>query len=332
MTSTDYTQEVEYPLPHKIVQALRFCPTLPTLPGVAIKLLDVSKNPNIDINTLVNILDKDPALATKLLKTSRSPLYGNVGSKISNLNDAIKVLGLHATITIALTFGVSSSYKPKDNNSIHLQILRRSLLAGLAARCLGKEVGRTDYDELFLAGILQDVGILALKATFPEEYDVVWTRAHDHEMLICIEYEVLGCNHMQAGAWLMSHWRLPGFVIDAVAASQLPDSNPPSEADVEFTRCIALSGCMADLFRPVAFSVDSKLTIDTHMTNISDKALNWCGLSASNLENVLVNISSMIPEIESLFEEQLVSENQAEGIMNEAREILMIKNLQQTNK
>lgn len=316
-------------LPHHVEQALKYCPTLPSLPGVALKIIDLSNQPDIDINSLAPVLEKDPALAAKLLKVSRSPLYCANSVNIRNLRDALAMLGLQTTIAISLGFSVSQTLKLRGGNIYGLDVWRRALLSGLAARCIGQLLGRKDNEELFLAAVLQDLGVLAMAAALPDKYARIWLRAQDHDMLVRLEREELDCDHMQAGAWLMSRWRLPDYVIDATAASSPffeADNNGPES---KFVMCIALSGRLADLYRPCASFMDGEMTINIYMEQLAKYAKLWLDMSANDLEQVLANISSMIPEIEDLFEAQLATYEQVQGVMDQAREILQIRHIRQ---
>lgn len=326
------TRKWQLQLPYQIEQALKYCPTLPSLPGVALKILDLSRQPDVDINSVAPVLEKDPALAAKLLRVSRSPLYSSNCHNIRNVRDAIAILGLHTTIAISLGFNVSQTLKIRGDNIYGLQIWRRALLAGLSARCLGKRLHRVDNEELFLAGILQDLGVLAMASAIPEKYAKIWSRAQDHDMLVRLEHEELNCDHMQAGAWLMNCWRLPEYVINAVAGSNNPDDANPDVTDRQFISCVALSGKLADLYRPSTTFMDGDMTISTYMNQLACHAKLWCGLSSTDLEQILSDISSMIPEIEDLFEAQLTTHEQVQGVMDQAREISVIRNLQQIEK
>lgn len=326
--TNDTGQALTIQLPQQVEEALRHCPTLPSLPSVALKILELSRQADMDFSALTTALEKDPALVAKLLKVSRSPLYSAGGVNVRNLQHALSIIGLHATIAIALGFSVSQTLKSDGNNVYGLKIWRRALLSALAARCLGIALERDNIEELFLTGLLQDLGILALAVALPDDYKNIWLQAQDHDMLVRLERETLACDHMQAGAWLMQYWGLPSYVADAAAASHEPNEIATLTADQVFVHSIALSGRLADLFRPIAFYMDDDMSITSYMDQLLGLAEDWCGLAPSELEQVLVNISSMIPEIEDLFETQLLAREQVEGIMAQAQELLMLRNLQ----
>ena len=152
---------------------LRFCKTLPSIPAVAIKVIDLANDPYSDMIQICNCISYDPALSVKIIKAANSPLYKSRRSP-DNIRQAVSMLGTHATIVIALSFSLTTSLMSQsdkhagtpNNNSYW----RRTILSALASRALGERLGHKALDDLFLAGLLQDIGILAFDAMMPEEY------------------------------------------------------------------------------------------------------------------------------------------------------------------
>ena len=79
-------------------QRLRYCHNLPTLPGVALRIIGLANNPDSDLAEVAKVIAMDPVLVVKLLKVANSPLYG-LRRKSENLRQAITLLGLNATLT-----------------------------------------------------------------------------------------------------------------------------------------------------------------------------------------------------------------------------------------
>jgi len=145
-----------------IREALQFCPNLPTLPGVAIRIIEMGRDPDVNIGALAGVLSKDPALASRLLRVCNSPLYAKRRST-TNLHQAVMLLGLNATMTLALSFSLSEVYRSSTVNRAAMdRVWRRALISGLASRMLGETLKQNALDELYLAGLLQDLGVLAL--------------------------------------------------------------------------------------------------------------------------------------------------------------------------
>ncbi len=82
---------------------LKSCPNLPSPPTIAIQIIQFANEPESDFKKIIQLLTCDPALASKILRIANSPIYPYV-KKVENLHQAIMVLGLNATISLALSF------------------------------------------------------------------------------------------------------------------------------------------------------------------------------------------------------------------------------------
>ena len=164
----------------------------------------------------------DSALAAKVLRIANSPLYAQ-RRKSENLRQALLVLGMNATLTLALSFSLVKCLRAGRSNGIsHPLYWRRALLAGTAARALADALHHPLAEEIFLAALLQDVGILALDQAIPDLYQRGETLQRDHAALAAMENARLQTDHARVGAWLMKSWNLPERLHAAI--EQLPAS------------------------------------------------------------------------------------------------------------
>ena len=119
---------------------------------------------------VAKVLSMDSALSTKVLRIANSPLYAQ-RRKSENLRQALVVLGLNATLTLALSFSLVKSLRAGKANGIDYPLYwRRALVAATAARALADALRQPMAEEIFLAALLQDVGILALDQAVPDLY------------------------------------------------------------------------------------------------------------------------------------------------------------------
>ena len=93
----------------ELQEQLQRCKTLPSPPGVATQIIDLANDPEADINKIAKILSMDPAITTKILRIATSPMYGQ-SRKMENLRQAVIVIGLNATISLALSFSLLKSW------------------------------------------------------------------------------------------------------------------------------------------------------------------------------------------------------------------------------
>jgi HD-like signal output (HDOD) protein len=139
-------------------------------PRVATEILELANDPELSLVQVAGVLSKDPALAAKILRIANSPIYAR-RRKSDSLRQALLVLGLNATLTLALGFSLVMSLRRDRPHALDYKgFWRRALLAATASSALAEVLGRRDGEELSLASLLQDIGMLALDKIEPELY------------------------------------------------------------------------------------------------------------------------------------------------------------------
>ncbi len=154
----------------EIEAQLRMSVNFPSPPGVAAHIIELAQDPDIEMGKVAKALSMDSALSTKVLRIANSPLYAQ-RRKSENLRQALVVLGLNATLTLALSFSLVKSLRGGKPNGLSYGLYwRRALLAATSARALGDAMHQSLAEEIFLAALLQDVGMLALDKAVPDLY------------------------------------------------------------------------------------------------------------------------------------------------------------------
>ena len=132
-------------------EKLERCSSLPSLPAVAVQILDLCQRD--DMKQIATAIGRDPALAAKLIKTANSPMF-SFRREVSTISHAVCLLGKNAVRTLVLSFSLVNNKKKSD--CAHLEnFWRRSLLAALAARQLAESIDEPG-EQAFLAALLQD--------------------------------------------------------------------------------------------------------------------------------------------------------------------------------
>ena len=140
---------------------------LPTLPGVAIKLLKAVQNPEPNLNEISRILSADAGLTSKVLRLVNSSFYG-LRSPITTVDHAIKLLGLNTVKNLALSFSLMASFAGKGSApAIFKQFWRDSLTGAISARLLAEKIQPDLAEDAFFLGLLQNIGSLTLGMSFP---------------------------------------------------------------------------------------------------------------------------------------------------------------------
>jgi diguanylate cyclase (GGDEF)-like protein len=192
-------------------------------------------------------------------------------------------------------------------------------LAATAARALADALHHPLAEDIFLAALLQDVGMLALDKAVPDLYSQGEALQRSHTALAEHEKKRLQVDHAHVGGWLMEGWNLPERLHRAIKHSHQLDLNPTVDPLEVFDRCVALSGPVADLF-----------LLDPEQRQFAETALcaeRSLGLEKMAFGQVLGTIGAMIPETEAIFETDLLAKQHPELILEQAREVLMLRSL-----
>ena len=303
----------------EIEAQLRLSVNFPSPPGVAAHIIELAQDPEIEMGKVAKALSMDSALSSKVLRIANSPLYAQ-RRKSDNLRQALVVLGLNATLTLALSFSLVKSLRGAKSNGLDFKFYwRRALLAATAARALSDFLRQTLAEEIFLAALLQDVGMLAIDQALPDLYRNVGALQHDHAALAEYENTRLQVDHAYIGGWMMRNWHLPERLHTAITHShRLQQSFTADTAEI-FERCVALSGPIADLFLQ-----------EPHERRFAETAIQAersLGLDKMAFGQILGTIGSMIPETEAIFEAELLSKQHPDLILEQARDVLMLRSL-----
>lgn len=209
--------------------------TLYTRPTVALELVRLAEDPAADAKALKNCVAQDPALACKLLRVVNSSLYG-LHRPVADLNQAIGLLGIKPLKLLVLGFSLPDTLFAEVAARELEWYWTNTLTRAVAARLLSEQLWRLPGDEAFIAGLLQDIGILVLLRELGEPYARFLTGVIDEKChLATLEQDTLGFDHVQLSAALLSRWQLPRRLVDAIEApkrtTRLAKMNSP-EADL----------------------------------------------------------------------------------------------------
>ena len=300
---------------------LESCSNLPTPPGVATRIIRLANDPEADMAGIAEVLALDPAITAKILRIANSPMYARQ-RKTENLRQAVMVIGLNATISLALSFSLLKSWQRNDEaGGLDYPLYwRRALLGATASHVIARTIGVKDAEELFLACLIQDIGMMALDRTISDLYDGLGPEQVRHAVVIERECERLGVDHAMVSGWLLDKWQFPERTQQVVAASHDPERMSKQSPHGVFARCVALAGSIAEVF------LDAKG--ERSFGQLAERARAYFDMDKEVLGELLAEIGLMIPNAESVFETQILSTAGSEEILEEAREALMLRNLQ----
>jgi putative nucleotidyltransferase with HDIG domain len=194
---------------------------LPPLPTVATQILASLADDRVDSERIAHHIASDTALAARVLRVANSPYYGLQG-KIATIPEAVVVLGFANLRSLVMASALTLTLTDVSPEFDRLRFWRHSLATAAAASAAGSVLG-TNPTLLFLAGLMHDMGRLALGVTFPAAFEAVAARRKQDDLSwIEAETEVLGFDHATLGGALCDHWRFPEVIGRAVAGHHKP--------------------------------------------------------------------------------------------------------------
>jgi putative nucleotidyltransferase with HDIG domain len=189
---------------------------LPAMPQILLKLLEQCQNDNVGIEALGELIAKDPGISSKIFSVANSSAYQRSGNKLG-LRESLLAIGTDMLKTLVISESVLqifNDFSHSDDASLR-KFWAHSLSTAVIAREIAIRMAYPNVEEAYLAGLLHDVGRLALLRVAPAEYAASF-RAVDDESLCAIELRTLRITHAEAGAWLIEKWKLDSFMADSV--------------------------------------------------------------------------------------------------------------------
>lgn len=197
---------------------------LPSEPSLLVELLDLCHDDNTNFETFSTAIKKDISLTAKILQVANSPAYRQ-WNEITDIRRMLIVLGMVNVKNIVTTCAIQQFFANFTKDfSRHVQFiwLRALVCANLAER-IAKLIGYKKPGEVFLAGLLHQVGMLLLLINREDSYLPVLDRYYSEtEKFSVLEQEQLQVDHCELGAALVESWELDSFIADAIQFQHAP--------------------------------------------------------------------------------------------------------------
>ncbi|MCA1248114.1 HDOD domain-containing protein [Massilia sp. MS-15] len=189
---------------------------LPAMPQILVRLIEHLQADDLGMPELAALISKDAGMTGKLLAVANSSAYQRHHRNV-NLEQSLVALGTDMIKTLVISDSVFQTFNnfPHSGSTDLRAFWKNSLSAAVMAKEIARAVDYPHLEEAYLAGLLHNVGRLALLATAPKEYAYNFT-ARDDEDLCAVEQRTLQITHAEAGAWLIERWQLDSFLADAV--------------------------------------------------------------------------------------------------------------------
>ncbi len=284
--------------------------SLYSLPAVAMEVLKLTEQANVDTTALRQCVERDPALTAKLLRVVNSSMFG-LSREVSDLKQSLALLGVKPLKLLVLGFSL-----PKELYSgIEAEALQRfwrfTLLKAVAARELSKAFWNNAGDEAFIAGLLQEIGILVLVNELGDSYANFLSSVHEQgEDLLTLETATLGFDHAILSARLLDHWQLPSRIVQAIAVPHDADHIEHLDAeDAALPQTLHLATLLASII------VNDRRDM---MPELLDAAQRYRGITVEQIDALLDQLQEQVELMADMFSVRVEQPESYRDIMSRA--------------
>jgi HD-like signal output (HDOD) protein len=209
---------------------------LPTLPTVVFQLHRVLDDEDAGPTDVARIIERDPALTARLLRAANSAAFARPGGdRIGSVHAAVSWLGVNQVRAVCIVLAVVKAFQSRAGGLDHQEFWIHSAAVGMTARKLWERYGddpAISSEDLYVAGLLHDAGLLVIEQHFPREFDeVLVSRSAANGRLWQVEEDQLGMDHGAVGGLLLGRWSLPAYTAEAVT-----NHHHPEQAGEQFQR------------------------------------------------------------------------------------------------
>jgi len=206
----------------RLIREIRDVSTLPFLMAEVFRML---QEPETNVRQLEQVLTRDPALTTRVLRTANSAFYARA-RQVADLHSAIIVLGFATIRSIALAGSICNLFH--NGNEVgpfnRQKLWEHCTAVAAVARMIAQRLGIADFNRAFVAGLLHDIGVILADQYLHEPFTILmhgWRQ--DQELLHEAEQRILAMTHMQLGERVLQSWNFPHELCEVVRWHHEPD-------------------------------------------------------------------------------------------------------------
>jgi putative nucleotidyltransferase with HDIG domain len=217
-----------------------------TLPAVALKIVEVANDPDSGAAEMKAVMESDAALAARVLRCVNSSAYA-VRTRITNLQQAIAYLGLKQIRNLAITASVGELFKGGDTIATYSRpdLWKHFISVGLCARLIAMRLRKANFEDVFLAGLLHDIGIILEDEHDHKNFVNAISSLDDQRSLPETEREHLNYDHTMLGQRIAESWGFPETVQATIRFHH--NSAAYRGTEVDAVRCVEVANLICTL-------------------------------------------------------------------------------------
>lgn len=301
---------------------------LPSLPDVASRLLTIMSDEDTELSDVADLISKDVALCSKVIKVSNSAFY-NFPQQITSIHQAVSVLGTNLVRSLVLSFSFLSIGNAGGSTRFEFgEFWRRSLASAVATKLILEQVKGANADEAFLSGLLQNLGELVLASTVPDRFEEVLEKLDgDLKKQSEVERELLHLDHARVGYEVAHYWSFPPSLSLPILYHHRPGDY---QGDDDSIRTYSKALFLSDLLVNILFS-DTPQDYHRRFTAECNRLFRF---TSEQVETILASAHCDIDLAAQQFGLEIEQSRSIQDILQEANIRLSLMNLdyEQVNK
>ena len=233
----------------QILDKLKISGPLPTPKGVALQVIELTRREEVTNHDLVQLIGVDPALSQRVVKAANA-LLGHVSRPVVTIHDAVTVLGMRALRQLVLGIALVADYRHGPcANFDYPGFWQHSLLTALCVRRLALRANLMAAEEVFMLGLLGQIGRLVLATAQTEAFSDLLEQHEPEQRLFELEQAQFGFNHAEVSAAMLAEMNFPLLFQALVRDYRVPQTSKtePGSREWQLLRSLHLAGLLADL-------------------------------------------------------------------------------------
>lgn len=277
---------------HEPKQLVRSLDRLASLPGVYFEVKKLMDDPHSTTTQLGEVISKDPALTTRLLRVANSAYFG-CPSHFDTVSHAATYLGFQHIHDLILSTAITNSFSHLSGDVMDMKLFwSGSIYTAVAAKAIARQINAGDLERVFIQGLLHDIGHLVMYSAIPELCQQAIVASHKQgKPLHVAEKNLIGCDYAEVGAALLEFWNLPRELQDVVNFHPYPERAQLEPLATAITHVAAILG------KAVIYGQDH----EDWFPALSEFALGETGMKLDSLLTIKEQCDKQVNDVIGLF-------------------------------